>query len=99
MSACEPSKINMAPEATKAPNKEGCCKGPDGCCREPRVGHLEQGCSLRPSLCSPLPQSWAVAGPGVWEALIKAACLSIWAHVDHGGTSAAPASGIWSLQS
>lgn len=33
--------------------------------------------------------------PGAWEGLIKAICLSAWARVDHGQTSAASAEGIW----
>lgn len=76
MSACERSKINTAPEAHRGPKQGGCCQGPDGGHRELHTLCLAPGHSLGPGLRSPLPQGWAVAGPGVLEGLLKAACLS-----------------------
>lgn len=48
-SACAPSKINTAPSAAKAPNKEGCCMGPDGVAARRRAASpWNKACSLGP---------------------------------------------------
>lgn len=80
VSACKPCEINTAPEAAQAPDKEGCCKGQtvSGC---PAVA-LFLGLKRRKDRA--FRAGW---GGG----LIKAACPSIWAHVDHSRILVVPA--------
>lgn len=78
VSVCKSCEISMAPEAAQAPDKEGCCRNRavSGC---PAVA-LFPGVGRRQD---------QVFGAG--EGLIKAACLSIWAHVDCSRTLVVPA--------
>lgn len=94
----ESSKINTAPKARRGPEQGGLAvRGRAGGRRRPRTIAPEQGLQSGPSTCRLPSGRWSVAGPGEREGLIKAVCLSDWAHVGCGGTSVAPrkGSGVW----